>query len=233
MAGKKEILWGVISRLGLAILFLILALWIVLGAAGLQIEVKSRRIIQTGLVSVKSVPKDSALTIDGEQYQGGSPWRITGLVEGYKAIEVSGEDRITWHKRVYLPKGGTASYQNVVLFFETPQISVVEPDRQDSVVSKLSGTSQDERLEIKNGTELWFDGALVTRLTGVISDPTVYPDDQHLAFIGGGFLHIVDIDGSNDYARVPMNNDDAYVFVDGGTSALYRSGGELRIAKIR
>jgi hypothetical protein len=232
MPKKKSIFYSWLLQTLLATVFIFVAVWVVLSAAGLKVEIKNRRLVQTSLIAVKADPKDAVLFIDGQVQTSNSPWRIPSVVPGSHYVEITKVGYIKWSKNIQLAPGETALFDDALLFLEVPMIQKLADSEQSSLLAKIDKIEQDPRIEV-NGSELSVDDVLITRLSTRISQARFYRDESHISFISGGWLHIVDIDGSNDYTPAKMSDSDNYLFVDKGSTLIIKRGEELESVTIR
>jgi len=101
------------------------------------------------------------------------------------------------------------------------------------LVANLDKLEEDNSIKITNGNELWRDNKLVTRVSQEIFKPRTYRDDQHISFISSGWLHIIDIDGTNDYTPVQLDENSNYLFINKGMTLVYKKGDMVSALKIR
>jgi hypothetical protein len=232
MYKKKSIFYNLLPQTLIAIIFIMVAIWVILTAAGFKIEIKNRRLVQTSLIAVKSDPRDAVLSIDGQIQIGNSPWRVPNIVPGNHYIEVAKIGYVKWSKNIQLAPGETALLDSPLLFLEVPIAKELSSDEQSSLLEKINNIEQDSRIVVSDN-ELRVDSILVTRLSTNISQARFYQDENHISFVSGGWLHIIDIDGANDYTPAKMSDNDNYLFVDKGNTAIVKRGEKLESIAIR
>jgi len=216
----------------LILLFIVCAGSIIFGAAGYRIESKSRKIYQTSMVVVKSQPRDATCILDGVEQAGMSVWRISNVAPGNHKISVAKEGYQNWMQTFAVTAGETKIYEDIVLFLRNPTPIASEKNNNQNLFNKLLEQNVDDRIIVKNETELWYNDELVTRFSQKVAGIKLYPDNRHVAYISKRELHIIDIDGSNDMAIIKLPSDN-YMFLDSGATVVYIDGEELKSAKIR
>jgi len=233
MYKKRHWVRVVVGRVAFLIAFFTIATLVIISAAGLKIELKERRVVQTSMIIVSAQPVDATLSLDGEMQDGKSPWRLNGLMSGVHKLEIAKKGYDKWSKNINLSPGETALVEEPILYLTAPTELPLDADNQDGLVANLDKLESDSKIKIINGNELWRDNKLVTRVSQAIYKPRTYQDDQHISFLSGGWLHIIDIDGSNDYTPVQLDENDNYLFTNKGMTLVYKKGGIIRALKVR
>ena len=77
------------------------------------------------------------------------------------------------------------------------------------------------------GTELWINGAYVTRVSKLIHGLQWYPDNEHVAYQAGNGLELYDIGTgiTMDLATLPNTTPVVFGFQDGGRTLIYQNSG--------
>ena len=233
MYKRKHWVAVVIGRVAFLIAFFTIATLVVISAAGLKIEFKERRVIQTSMIIVSSEPSDATLTLDGEIQNGKSPWRLNNLLSGVHQLEITKKGYSKWLKNIQLSPGETALVDEPILYLSSPSEIPLDANYQNDLVANLDKLEEDNSIKITNGNELWRDNKLVTRVSQEIFKPRTYRDDQHISFISSGWLHIIDIDGTNDYTPVQLDENSNYLFINKGMTLVYKKGDMVSALKIR
>lgn len=226
-------IFSVTAKIIIVIVFFICATYVILNAAGYKIIISRRSIVQTSMIVIKALPKGVILTVDGAvQNNTLSSWRVSGLQPGNHEIEIKKAAYNKWTKSLYIEPGQSAIYENISLFLDEPTITTIGEDIDSNLVTKLNQTKKGERIAIINN-EISLDGVLVTRLSTSLTNPQIFPDNYHISYIADNYLHIIDIDGTNDNKILAIPNDSQYIFLDGGSSIVYQDGDKVKIATIR
>jgi len=230
---KRSKIVRYIGMVLIPVVFLMTTTYIILLASGYKIEFSKGDIIQTGVIVVETKPKTATLYVNGTSYATGGSWDLTGLISGTYSLKVSADDYFTWGKQIALTEGQVALYENVVLFLREPVTTTVDGNSEKAdLVSDLNTQTPDSRVAIEDN-EIWFDGAMVTRLSSEPYNVQVYPDDAHLSFIANNKFHVIEIDGGNDVTLFDLQNDADYLFLNNGGNVLCLEGDSLKTVEIR
>ena len=226
-----------IIRVARRVLFILtftaIAAAVLISAAGLRIELKERRIIQTSLFVVSSQPVDAELWFNEDVREGRSPWRVSGIMAGIHDLKIKKDDYNTWSKTISVAAGETVLVDEPILFMSKPEVVSLDANDQNGILAKLNNLDRDNELTVKRDTELWWRDRLVTRMSNPVYQPRMYQDDKHVSFISGGSLHITDIDGSNTYKPVNIGESDGYIFINKGATLVYEAGDKILALRIR
>jgi len=107
--------------------FLISAPLIVLYTAGYRYNFGTGKIVQTGALSIKSVPKNMEIILDGKKLKGTTPEIINNVFAGEHIIELKKEGYTGWKKTLSIESRGTTFIEKAALFLiEDPQIVVAD-----------------------------------------------------------------------------------------------------------
>lgn len=223
----------IVRRVLFVLCFSAVAAAVIISAAGLRIELKERKIVQTSLIVVSSQPVDAELWFDDEARDGRSPWRVSGVMGGVHDLKITKERYNAWSKTISVTAGETALVDEPILFLSQPEQVSLDTDDQNGLLTQLNNLDQETDLVVKSESELWWRGRLITRVSSPIHQPRMYQDDKHISFISGGTLRIIDIDGSNVYTPVNLDENDGYIFINKGTTLVYKSGDKISALKIR
>ena len=184
----------IIFWLILIISFCFFAILIILKANGYEINLKSRKIIKTGMIILDGDPKNAAIYLNQEKLLMNLPGRITHLTPGNYEITISLAGYNSWQKSITVYSGKASVYQNITLFLETSEnISDLKINLEDFKNEALNNSGSINLL----GAEIYFNGKLITRFTKNITAAFIYPDKQHLVLQIEDKILIIDLDGSN------------------------------------
>jgi len=236
MKEKTKRILSLSLKIILIVIFMLSAAAVIFTASGYKIEIKSKKVIQTSMIVIKVLPRDSDVKINGEIQSKDNTIRAANLQPGKYIIDVSRANYRNWENEVLLDAGQTALFEDIVLFLKNPLIESVSSIDQSNYSSRLNRPRTNDNIQVKNNkvyNELYFNEKLITRISGSIANAQLYPDDAHISFISDNKLHIIDIDGKNDNVLFKITKDSPYVFLDGGTKVLFQEGMDLKIATIR
>ena len=105
----------IIFWLILIISFCFFAILIILKANGYEINLKSRKIIKTGMIILDGDPKNAAIYLNQEKLLMNLPGRITHLTPGNYEITISLAGYNSWQKSITVYSGKASVYQNITL----------------------------------------------------------------------------------------------------------------------
>lgn len=221
------IFWGLLS-----ISFIFFASLIILKANGFKLNWRTWKIAKTGMINLSGHPEDVQIKVNSKQYYG-LPKKISELEPKTYNIEVSKPSYSSWQKQVKIEPGKTTSFESVILFKTEPE--EVNPPQSYS----LEQFQQDFRESSKDlkvtGSEVFYQDKLVTRFGTNISSAVLYPDKNHLVFLSGNEIRVIDLDGSNNRLLVSLNpaGTTPIVFQNNGSIILYLEAGKLKAKVIR
>lgn len=136
--------------------FLIAAPAVVLYTAGYRYSFSAGRIVQTGILSLGSVPKGASIFVDGESIGSVTPSVVKNILPGEHAVRLEKTGYSTWGKTLSVASRETTFADDVVLFLsdaptrtrETPLTAVrVNPENGSAAYAKGEG----------QWTEIWID----------------------------------------------------------------------------
>jgi len=218
----------------LAIVFIVAALLIILSASGYRLQIAQRKVVQTAMVVVKALPRDTQVILDGEVQNSSSStlWRITNLEAGKHEVAVKKDGYITWGHQTVLEPGQTALYQDVLLFLQKPNIEIVSENDQSGLIARLKQSKPETRIIIKNN-ELYLDDIFVSRFLSTVTNPQLLADEAHISYITNNKFHVIDIDGTNDVELFGIPDNSPYILLNGSSQVLFQDGTTLKTATIR
>jgi hypothetical protein len=221
MTAKIRTLYYILA----VILFLICAFLVVTYAAGYKIDIKQRKMSQTGIISVQT--DGGQIYINGK-FEGTDEVTLRNLVSGKYLVEVKKDGYHPWSKSFELAPGEAKILDNVVLFKENPKVEEYKIETSD-FFQKLADT---DNLQV-NGGEIYQNGNFITRFEKDVFGASWYPDRKYISFTYEGKLRIMEIDGSNNIEIATKNSTSPAVFVNSGRTAIYENDGKIYRAEIR
>ncbi len=103
--------------------FLVTAPIVVLYTAGFRYSPGGHRLVRIGLLSVSTVPKGAAVSVDGKRERDTTPLLIDSLLPGEHAIEIVKAGYEPWRKTLSVEESETTFVNKVVLFSkDTPAV---------------------------------------------------------------------------------------------------------------
>lgn len=229
--------------LRLPIIFIIVALvstYLILLANGYIINLKSKSISKTGMIYLKTDPRDVQIYLNDNLNSSKSPTRISNLNSGRYDVKITKDNYQDWQKTLVVEEGLVNIEDNIVLFLKNP-VDYPVTDEEKEAFGKLPNQLLNTDVKIVDGSEIWVpdpDNAgkekLVTRLSTPIKNAIYYSDKQHILFQTKNEIHVVDLDGSNNLKLIALPSEDTSAFfVDQrGENLYYSTQGEIKKAKI-
>lgn len=217
----------------LIVTFCFSAFLIVLKAQGYQLNYKHWKIIKTGMIILNGEPNDSDVFLGGEDLKRGLPLRLANLVPGTYTIVISKENYQNWERKILVEAGKAANFSDILLFSKTAQ------DYQTNEVftlDKLTGEARAYQTDLQvSGSEIIYQGKLVTRFSQDITAAFLYPDNKHIVFQLGKEIRVIELDGSNNTLLFKQENPDSTVitFRNSDKTIIYLDGENIRAKTIR
>ncbi|MCL5407175.1 MAG: PEGA domain-containing protein [Patescibacteria group bacterium] len=201
--------------------FIIVAIGIQLKANGYKINWKTLKLVQTGMISLDSVPDSAQVKINGKTDSQTLPRKIRDLAPGYYDVIISAPGYQPWQKTILVQPGKASLYQYIVLFLEKPEEAVV-PTGITNENLKNDFQSQSQNLKISS-SEIYFQDKLVTRSSQNIAGAILYPDNNHIVFQQNNEIRAVDTDGSNNLLlfKLSASTSSSFILKNNGKTIYY------------
>jgi len=226
----------------LPILFILIAVvgtYLILVANGYIFNLEARKIEQTGMIYLKSDPRNVDIYLNGVLKTTKTPAKLAELLKGGYEVSISKDGYHEWFKFYLVEKGLVNADGDIILFLENPEIvpaTEEETKNFESYPQKLAGNN----IEIRNDNEIWIkalnqneDDTLVTRLSDKIKNAVYYSDKKHIIYQVKNELRIVDLDGTNNIKLVSLSSEEKSNFlVDENGQYLFFTDNGLKKARI-
>mgnify|MGYP001572815862 CR=1 FL=1 len=201
--------------------FCFFAFLIILKANGYTINLKSRKIIKSGMIILDGKPKNAIIYLNQEKILTTLPGKITNLFPGDYEITISYQGYKPWQKSITVLPGKASAYQNVMLFLETPE-NISEPLKINLEDFKNEAQNNTQEIELL-GAEIYLNKRLITRFSQNITAAFVFPDKYHLVVQIENEILIIDLDGSNIQSlfKLTFKTPTSIVFRDSGKTIYY------------
>ncbi len=181
--------------------FLVAAPAVVLYTSGYRLN-PGGGFVQTGVLSVETVPTGARVRVDGRLLAGSTPLVVQNVVPGMRDIEIERAGYLPWRKRLPVRSRETTFVNRTVLYADAPAVLASPAD--------VSGAAADpgaERTAFSRSqgvwTEVWtHEGTtgterLIARLPGGAAAGTVSlswsPNGSALAVYENGAVSLVDV----------------------------------------
>lgn len=211
--------------------FCFFAFLIILKANGYEINLKSRKIVETGMIVLDGEPKDAQIYLNGKILDVHLPARISNIAPGFYDIKIIKTEYHLWQKTFNVLPGKAKVESKIALFLTNP-LEITEPleIKQEDFLKEAKQNSQEIKIL---GSEIYYHDIFVTRFAQNIEAGYLYPDINHLVFQIGREIRIIDLDGSNNQLLFELETDKPaeIIFRDSG-KIIYYLQGEKIIGKI-
>lgn len=200
MSQQPSLTW-LAKKIVYFIAFWIIALIVLMYAAGFRVNWQSGRLIESSSVALSTINNKKiavTYTLNGEAKTANLPVLINYLTPGAYTLTVESEGKISWQKSFRVEATDAASFDNLLLL---PVIIPVRPATTDesaslAKVEKLVSAG----LLIRNN-ELYDTRKKVEKLLVRMSQPIEqaiwYPKEKHIIIRSGQTVSLMETDGTN------------------------------------
>lgn len=234
MSKKKRFLKFFLLWTVLVLIFAFGTSFLILKAYGYKFNLKAGKIQKSGMLLLKSDPKEAMIKINGEKKSDKSPYKLDILPSKIK-VGISKEGYVTWEKTVDILPGLVTEEENIILFKKEPRISSLSDENEKKLLELDGLGSGPSEIQIRNG-ELWTFDKLVTRFSSQISSAKWYPDENHILVLlkNGRFeIRVIELDGQNNTLLVSDEEISKFAILDNGRRLIYQTPKGYFEAKIR
>lgn len=216
---KFLILWSV-----LLISFGILSVYLILSASGYRIDWQWFRIEKTGIVTIKSQPRDVSILIDASLSAKSTPVALRNILPGSYDISIIKPEYQEWNKTIHVESGRVTELSDVLLLRINPivdTISVKEMQLLDDFVQSNDVLMVGNEIYISKPKE---SHQLITRLSRDVVQAVLYPDKKHIVFQVGNEIKCIDLVGQNVQliTQLPTENKSIIKLIDDGKTILIK-----------
>lgn len=225
---------GLISWLIFTIIVLSIAAYLILTANGYKINYQARTIQKIGMIYLKTVPENVSIYLDQKLIASKTPLKINDLLSGRYEVKISKDEYWDWQKTFQVEAGMTEDDENIELFLKNPKsLPVSDNEKQD--LSRLMDEWPPKGLEIKSGSEIWFNDVFITRFSYNINRVSWYTDLKHILLQGDKKILIMEADGKNITELVNLSSDQTsdFISIEQGQQLLYSDGEEIKKVEIQ
>lgn len=210
------------------------AAYLIVIANGYKINYHNWRIVKTGMIVIKSEPKDVKIFVNNKEVANKTPFTYAEIFPGQYDVKISKDGYRDWVYSFNIEPSLVSMDNNVKLFLSNP-IKLEASDIESANLDKLVQEWPAKGLEIKNSDEIWFQDVLITRFSEPIKKISWYPDLKHIIFQIGKEIRIMDADGTNNIKLIDLSSDSesSFITLDSGKILLYRDSDIVRKIKIQ
>lgn len=133
----------------IVLIFFIAAPLVVYYAKGYRFDFRNLEFVKTGTISIKTIPRNAAVYLDGELLENGSPLKIDGLKPRQYTLKISKEGYEPWEAQLAVkPEMVTAVTHVILLPVERSEKTLLQekiqnfalsPDKEKIIYSILEG----------------------------------------------------------------------------------------------
>ncbi len=172
---------------GLAVLYFIVATWLLLFANGFRLQFSPFNISRTGNILATFKPTSAEIEVDNNGTKLSSPARIRSLFPGTHQTVISAEGYLPYIRTIRIEPKKTSFISNIYLIKNTnpePVSEIILPEKADDVANIiLKATGKKVELETTgtSGTRIIIDGSVESRDLGTGAWKIVGADSNVLA----------------------------------------------------
>lgn len=232
MKPKSNLIYAVLLWVIILLVIVCVAAYLIIFANGYKINYRSWKIEKTGMIYLKSEPKEVEVWINGELKSDKTPYKYAEIFPGKYELRLVKYGFTDWSYTFEVEPGMVSSNNYIKLFLSTPENLIPNQAEIDSL-DRLAQEREAKGLIIKNENEIWFNDVLITRFSQPIKKVVWHPDLKHIFFQIGKEIRIMEPDGSNNTKLIGLESDKVSTFVplESGKYLLYRDGDSTK--KIR
>lgn len=230
---KKRIFLIMFWIIYLAIIILISAYLIII-ANGYKIHYQTKSIQKTGMIYLKSEPKDVQVYINDKLMANKTPYKLAEVFADRYEAKISKDGYWNWQKTFKVESGKTSANEYIQLFLQEPQKMSVSEEEKKSFASLLDDWPA-KGLEIKNISEIWFNDVYITRFSQEIKNVSWHTDLKHIILQIDKEILIMEPDGANVSRLIALesNQKSRFIIIDNGKILFYQDGEQIKKAKIQ
>lgn len=199
--------------------FLLSAPIVVLYTAGYRYNFSSGRIVQTGVLSLNSVPRGANISIDGDALRPTTPSLVKNVLPGEHLVRVEAGAYSAWEKTLVVESRSTTFADDIVLFLDEPPAFVRDAELEAVSISQADAKAAYAQSE-GQWTEIWT------------YDPTT-GEDTLVSRLPAGDAGDIDLSWREDGAVLSVESGDARArattLVDAATGAPIEAAAETDI----
>ena len=140
----------------LFIIFLITATFILLYNLGWRYNLKQRSIIKTGVLTLKSTPRNALIYINNKDIRKETPAIIANLISGRYQIKLKKTGYYDWQKQIAVYPSLATIYDNIFLLKEPTGSDKIFNLPADNLVISPDASGAIIVVKYKNYSQLWF-----------------------------------------------------------------------------
>ncbi len=218
---RTHYFWQILTgQLGVGLIIAVAAFGIIYFAQGYRFNIKSFKIIKTGLVNVISSPRDASVYIDGKLKSSKTPYYLN-LPAGYHSVEIKKNGFVDWQTTYLVEPEIVTDSKNIILVKKEIVPTVLTDQKKIKILHEsvdLLAKNLSNDLSY-NDHEIWIDNQLVARFSQPIDHLVWFSDNAHLVYQQGNQIRMIEDSGKNDTLLVTMKNKNITNIVFGANRA--------------
>lgn len=220
----------VVIWFGVSALFVISSAAAVFWTAGYRINLQTWRIQKTGLIYLKSDPKEVTVLINNRLVSFKTPFRWSRILPGVYELAITKDGFLPWRKTIRVEPDLTSDYRTIILYKD----QAVEAEPTEDQTKYLKNYQFDQDVTTSDG-EIWYNTQLVSRFSSPIIQADLTPDRDHIVYQRGREIRVIEIDGGNDSFLVGLAGSEKVPFamIDDGRSLVVGSNDQVKKYIIR
>lgn len=212
----------------------IIAAYLIIIANGYKINWRNYKIQKTGMIFLKSEPKETEIWVDGKLLADKTPFKYQEIFPGRYEVKLVKYGYVDWVYLFNVEQGMVSSNTYIKQFLSSPE--VMEPTKTESnSLDKLAQEWQSKGLIIKSDNEIWFNDVLVTRFSESVKKVVWHSDLKHIFFQVDKELRVMEPDGANNTKLADLESENTSIFVplENGKYLLYSDGDSTKKIRIQ
>lgn len=208
--------------------------WLIITANGYKINWRAKNLEQTGMIYLKSDPRDVEIYLNNKLYGRKTPIKIAGLLPRRYDVEIKKDDYSGWKKSFTVASGQVEVAEDILLFYNQPKELEISSEETKNFLDEQAKERNNLGVVAKDN-EIWWDDTLITRFMSAIKNPMLYPDKKHILFQRNKEINAIEIDGANSTKIVDLSSEQpTKMFLgDNGRILYYEDGERVKKIKIR
>jgi hypothetical protein len=202
--------------------FILIGSLLIINASGYKINIQTKTIEKTGLLSLQSKPKEAQVYLNGQLKASNTPVTLNKLLPGWYDVEIRKAEYRSWTRTVSIEGGLTKKFNNTVLFLVNP---IIKPANEDEI-KLVTNIENPDDLKVNEYTIYRLaDNKPITvaNLSQLVKSAYWYVDHSHVAYQVDNEIYISEKDGrsaelilkldSNDPTKIAFSKDGKIMIV--------------------
>lgn len=231
---KKKKIFSVVLVIIFGLLFVAVAGFLLILANGYKINLQAKKIQKTGMIYLKTEPKDVEIFLDDKLIAEKTPARLGYLLPKRYTVLIKKDEFNSWSKTLSVESGQVEVNQNIIFFKNEPKMITASRDDVIALDNYKKDNGETLGLKTKDG-EIWWGKDLITRMSEPVLNLSFIADKNHILFQINKEIRVMDLDGTNNFKLLELSSATSTIWVltDGGKYIIYRDGDLVKKAELR